>query len=130
MAAFIAGARKQLLIYDPKISDPAMIRLLEERAKAGVEIRILGKITRENPQLPNRKTPNRLHTRRIVRDGRFVFVGSQSVRTMELDMRREVGAIFRDAKLAGRISKTLEGDWQAVEQNQEERTPRRRLPRG
>jgi cardiolipin synthase len=98
LAGFIAGARKQLLIYDPKISDPAMIRLLEERAKAGVDIRILGKITRKNPRLANRKTPIRLHTRTMVRDGRFVFVGSQSLRTMELDMRREVWSDFSRRK--------------------------------
>jgi len=48
LSQFLRGARKELLIYDPKISDPAMIRVLEERAKAGVEIRILGHITRRS----------------------------------------------------------------------------------
>src|SRR5579864_8869009 len=41
LSAFIKGAKKQLLIYDPEISDTAMIRLLEESAKADVEIRII-----------------------------------------------------------------------------------------
>ena len=40
LASFIKGAKKQLLIYDPHISDPAMIRLLDDRLKAGVDIRI------------------------------------------------------------------------------------------
>ena len=44
LAAFIGGARKQLLIYDPEISDGAMIRLLDDRAKAGVEIRVIGRV--------------------------------------------------------------------------------------
>ena len=39
---FLKRAHKQLLIYDPKISDKEMIRILEDRAKAGVEIRIIG----------------------------------------------------------------------------------------
>ena len=38
----------------------------------------------------------RLHTRSIVRDGRYAFIGSQSLRQLELDARREVGIIFRD----------------------------------
>ena len=39
---FLKRAHKQLLIYDPKISDKQMIRILEDRAKAGVEIRVIG----------------------------------------------------------------------------------------
>jgi hypothetical protein len=35
----------------------------------------------------------RLHTRTIVRDRRQAFVGSQSLRTAELDARRELGLI-------------------------------------
>ena len=32
---FIKGAKKELLIYDPEISDPAMVRLLEARVESG-----------------------------------------------------------------------------------------------
>src|SRR5947208_2979813 len=41
LAAFIKAARKQLLIYDPKVSHPAIVRLLVERAKSGVEVKII-----------------------------------------------------------------------------------------
>src|SRR2546426_466280 len=44
ISAFIKGARKQLLIYDPKVNDLAMLRLLSERQKAGVEVKIIGKL--------------------------------------------------------------------------------------
>jgi len=37
LSSFIQGAKKQLYIYDPEISDAAMIRLLEERAKEGAK---------------------------------------------------------------------------------------------
>jgi phosphatidylserine/phosphatidylglycerophosphate/cardiolipin synthase-like enzyme len=47
IADFIKGARRQLLIYDPKVSDPAMVRLLAERASKGVEVRILGRLVEE-----------------------------------------------------------------------------------
>src|SRR5947209_1900066 len=64
LSAFIKGAKKQLLIYEPEISDPAMIRLLEKRAKAGVEIKIIGRLSRGASSLMVRKLPQmRLHTR-------------------------------------------------------------------
>ena len=116
LSAFIRGARKQLLIYDPKVSDAAIIRLLQDRAQAGVEIKIIGKLTRKRVKLEARKLPRlRLHTRTIIRDGQRVFVGSQSLREMELDARREVGLIFRDSRIAGRLVKTFEEDWALTE---------------
>src|SRR5580692_11194832 len=36
LSDFIKGAEKQLLIYDPEVADPAIIRLLQDRSKAGV----------------------------------------------------------------------------------------------
>ena len=58
-----------------------MIRLLEERARAGVDIRIIGRLTGQDPRLAVRKMPQlRLHTRTMVRDGRLAFIGSQSLR--------------------------------------------------
>lgn len=114
LSALLKGARKQLLIYDPEISDAAMIRLLEERSKAGVEIRIIGRLTRKSAKLEVHKLSRmRLHTRTIIRDGHQAFVGSQSLREVELNARREVGIIFRDAKIVSRLSKIFEEDWVA-----------------
>jgi cardiolipin synthase A/B len=112
ISAFIKGAKKQLLIYDPEISDPAMLRLLEERAKAGAEIKIIGKVTRRSASLMAHKLAQmRLHTRSMVRDFCDVFVGSQSLRPLELDARREIGVIFRNQKIAGRLIKVFREDW-------------------
>lgn len=114
LATFIRGAKKELLIYDPEISDPAMIRLLEARAKAGLNISIIGKLSVTSKNLPKpRELPIRLHTRSIIRDGTWAFVGSQSLRTMELDSRREIGIIFRDPKTVGRLLKTFQQDWES-----------------
>ena len=44
LARFISGARKQLLIYDPQATDDAMLRLITERIKAGVDVRIIGRV--------------------------------------------------------------------------------------
>ncbi len=122
LAAFIKSARKELLIYDPTISDPAMIRLLEDRAKAGVEIKIIGRLTRKRPGLNVGKLPQlRLHARTMIRDGAYAFIGSQSLRENELDGRREVGVIFRDRKAVSRLLKTFQDDWEAVRQSEQQR---------
>jgi len=112
LAAFIENAKKELLIYDVKITDREMIRLLEERAQDGVEIRIIGKIAGHSNRLSTRKLADlRLHTRTFIRDGKDVFLGSQSLRELELDSRREIGVIFRDAEIAEMLKKTFEDDW-------------------
>jgi cardiolipin synthase A/B len=113
LAAFIKGARSQLLIYDPQVSDSAMIRLLIERAKAGIDVRIIGKLSekKRGPLLAERYPGKRLHVRAIIRDGRRAFLGSQSLRRLELDKRREVGAVVTDAAVIRQMQKVFEGDW-------------------
>jgi phosphatidylserine/phosphatidylglycerophosphate/cardiolipin synthase-like enzyme len=110
---FIEGAKKQLLIYDAKISDRAMLKALQARAKDGVEIRVLGKVAKSGAGLDARKLPElRLHVRGMVRDGCAAFVGSQSLRKLELDDRREVGVIVSDTTIAKRMQELFEADWQ------------------
>jgi phosphatidylserine/phosphatidylglycerophosphate/cardiolipin synthase-like enzyme len=52
-----------------------------------------------------------LHTRTIIRDRRQAFIGSQSLRTAELDSRRELGLIVQDAKAVKTLIDTFESDW-------------------
>jgi phosphatidylserine/phosphatidylglycerophosphate/cardiolipin synthase-like enzyme len=112
LGRFLGKARKQLLIYDPKVADPQMLAILQQRAKAGVDVRILGKLGSRGAGLKVQKYPGRrLHVRAIVRDGTRAFVGSQSLRKAELDARREVGVIVRDAKIVKRIAGLFEEDW-------------------
>jgi cardiolipin synthase A/B len=116
LAAFLKGAKKELLIYDPEISDPAMLRLLEERAQAGVDIKVIGRASRHSSKLAvHRLTIMRLHTRTIIRDGGQAFIGSQSLRESELCARREVGIIFRDRRIVARVAKMFQEDWAAIE---------------
>lgn len=112
LTSFIRGAKKELLIYDVRISDPDMIKLLEHKAKDGVEIRVIGKMSRHGSQISLRKLSKmRLHTRCIIRDRKEAFLGSQSLRELELDARREIGVIFEDAKTIEQIAETFEEDW-------------------
>lgn len=113
LTSFLKGARKQLCIYDEKVTDNLIQRLLEERARAGVEIRVIGKVEKSIPGVEARKlTDMRLHVRAIVRDGSMAFVGSQSLRKLELDGRREIGIIIGDARVAKKIQEVFESDWE------------------
>jgi cardiolipin synthase len=95
LSEFIPGAEKQLLIYDDKLSGAQMIRLIEDRVKAGVDVKVTGKIGRNVKGVEVRKaSPIRLHAQAIIRDGNEVFFGSQSLRKVELDRRREAGLII------------------------------------
>jgi phosphatidylserine/phosphatidylglycerophosphate/cardiolipin synthase-like enzyme len=108
----IKRAKKQLLIYDERVTDPLILRVLKERAAAGVEIRIIGKIGKDLPGVMARKIPDlRLHVRAIMRDGTRAFVGSQSLRKLELDARREVGVIVAEARLVRKMQAVFESDW-------------------
>jgi phosphatidylserine/phosphatidylglycerophosphate/cardiolipin synthase-like enzyme len=96
LRSFLKRAKKQLLIYDPQ---------------AGVDVRIIGKISRRSGVTAQKLPRMRLHTRTIIRDGRQAFVGSQSLRPAELDSRRELGLIVRDAKIVKKLLATFESDW-------------------
>jgi cardiolipin synthase A/B len=112
LSAFIKKARKQLLIYDPKIADRQIMHLLGDQAKAGLDIKIIGTIGARGANLPVAPLASmRLHTRTIIRDGRQAFVGSQSLRPPELDSRREIGIIVRDSKVVNTLLATFKEDW-------------------
>lgn len=115
LTAFLQGAKKELLIYDPEISDPSLLRVLEERLRAGVEIKVIGRIRGALPVMARKLTTMRLHTRTIIRDGQHAFIGSQSLRELELNARRELGLIFRDKRIAAQLAKTFRNDWDAIE---------------
>jgi len=115
LAKFIESAKSSLMIYDPGLRDREMVRLLDKQSEAGVEIRILGKFRRGRVDIPTHQLAQpRLHARVIVCDGKRVFVGSQSLRAIELDGRREVGLIVNDAAICGQIAKVFEKDWKAM----------------
>ena len=120
---FIKKTRKQLLIYNPKISDRLALRALQERVKAGVEIRVIGKVDKRLDGVETRKLADlRLHIRAMVRDGTAAFVGSQSLRKQELDGRREVG-IITDSRIAKKIQAVFEGDWEQSAPKSESKEP-------
>ena len=116
LSKFISGARRELLIYDTNVTDDRMIALLMQRAAAGLKVKILGSLEGKWKHT-GIKVKNmrglRLHVRAIVRDRKAAFVGSQSLRKLELDKRREVGMITKDRRTVGQIARLFESDWKA-----------------
>jgi len=112
LTAFIRQAKKQLLIYDAQVSDNLILRVLQDRLRAGVDIRVIGSMEKSLPGVEVRKLADlRLHVRAIVRDGREAFIGSQSLRRLELEKRREVGVIVTDEEVVAQMKEIFEEDW-------------------
>ena len=113
LTAFIKGAKRELLIYDAQISDNGIQKVLQERARAGVEIRVIGSLEKSLKDVKVRRLAGlRLHVRAIIRDGTEAFIGSQSLRRLELEGRREVGVIIQNATVVRKIQAVFEADWE------------------
>ena len=117
LARMIQQARKQLLIYDKRLSDEAMLRLIEKRAKGGVEVRIIGRTARPLKNVAVAPFAGRMHVRAIIQDGRRLFVGSQSLRRMELENRREIGAVVSTAAEVRLALAVFKRDWVASQRS-------------
>ena len=111
LARFLRGARKQLLIYDPKVSDDSMLRIIADRIRKGVDVRVIGKVEAKWNVKSGRFAGKRLHIRAIIRDGKRAFMGSQSLRRLELEKRREVGVIITDETVVREMKEVFEDDW-------------------
>jgi cardiolipin synthase len=112
LGKFIGGAKKELAIYDINIQDPAMIRLLKERASKGVRIRVIGSLKGAIDGVTVQRPEGfRLHVRAMIRDGTRAFVGSQSLRKVELDKRREIGVLINNPAVTRQLTQVFESDW-------------------
>jgi phosphatidylserine/phosphatidylglycerophosphate/cardiolipin synthase-like enzyme len=113
LTAFIKGARRELALYDQNVQDPAMIKLLKDRAAKGVRVRVIGDLKGPDGDVVVRPMKSlRLHGRAVIRDGTRAFVGSQSLRKEELDARREVGLLISNPTVTRQLMDVFETDWE------------------
>jgi phosphatidylserine/phosphatidylglycerophosphate/cardiolipin synthase-like enzyme len=84
-------------------------------------VRIIGHVARSGTGLACERLKIRQHVRAIIRDGSDAFLGSQSLRTLELDGRREVGIVIDDAKALKQMRDTFEADWATTDTGKKER---------
>lgn len=116
LTTFIKAARRELLIYDANLTDDRIIAILMQRVAAGVKVKILGSLEQKWKDTGFKVKSLRglrLHVRAIVRDRKTAFVGSQSLRKVELDQRREVGMITKDKRAVNKIAAVFDADWKA-----------------
>jgi phosphatidylserine/phosphatidylglycerophosphate/cardiolipin synthase-like enzyme len=118
----IRSAKKSLRIYDPQAIDTPLLRLLKKKAEDGVEVRIIGKAGKAASGLRVEKLPElEVHLRAILRDDLELFIGSQGLRTIELDRRRELGIVLRDRTAIKRFRDVFDEDWESTDAGGDER---------
>ena len=74
---------------------------------------MVGQVSKPDEFDAGRLMRGRFHPRTIVRDRRDAFLGSQSLREVELDKRRELGLIVRDREIVRSLVNVFERDWRA-----------------
>jgi len=111
LAKLLRAARRSLWIYDPPAIDAPLLRILQERAQAGIDVRLLGRVGRAGRGLHAELPELRPHLRAILRDDVELFIGSMGLRGIELDRRREVGILVRDRAVISRFKHVFDQDW-------------------
>jgi len=121
LVKLLGRARRSLRVYDSKVLDRQMLRLLRERAAAGVDVRVIGAVGTAGRSLKVAPLAGlRLHLRAILADEAELFIGSQSLRPLELDRRREVGIIVGEKGVIRQFREIFEADWAATDIGREE----------
>jgi hypothetical protein len=90
--------------------------MLIEKARSGVEVRILGDERHRNDlplMIQSRVTPRfKLHAKCVIVDGTRAVLGSMNLRTESLDRRREVSILIEDANALKRLNAVFNSDWE------------------
>jgi phosphatidylserine/phosphatidylglycerophosphate/cardiolipin synthase-like enzyme len=111
----LKSAHHSIRILDAKLEDQQATGVLLKKAAEGCDIKVITKSTDYegiSANLHFRKLARfKLHAKCIVVDGHCFFVGSQNLREVALDHRREVGIIIEDPVLAQKIERVFDEDW-------------------
>lgn len=95
--ALIEGAKKSVQLIDPKLSDPAILSLLNARREEGLQVEVFG---------DSRVAGMKSHGKILLIDGTRAVVGSMALTAMCLDFRREVAVAVDDPAAVSAI-----GQW-------------------
>src|SRR5207248_11255387 len=76
-----------------------------------VTVKVIGKVEAKWKIKSEKYPGKRLHIRAIIRDGRHAFLGSQSLRRIELEKRREIGVIVNDQAVVAQMRAIFLNDW-------------------
>ena len=111
----LSSADRSIRILDAKVEDQQVMGVLLRKASTGCDVRIISRDTFYDSVVPNFHVKKlarfKLHAKCVIVDGVRFFVGSQNLRAVSLDRRREVGIIVEDDGLARRIERVFDEDW-------------------
>jgi cardiolipin synthase len=115
LADFLNSAERTIRILDAKVEDQEILGLLLRKASLGCDVKIISRNTHYDDVVPNfhvkKLARYKLHAKCIVVDSKQFFVGSQNLREVSLDRRREVGVIIEDGAVSRRIERVFDEDW-------------------
>ena len=94
LTAIIRQAQSSIHLLDAKLSDPALVALLEARRAEGLSIELY---------TAKRFGDLRAHGKIMLVDGRLAVVGSLALAALSLDFRREVAVIVEEPTAVGQI---------------------------
>jgi phosphatidylserine/phosphatidylglycerophosphate/cardiolipin synthase-like enzyme len=116
----LGSGQRSIRIMDAKVHDPDVRALLLEKARAGCDVKIITRDAVFEDAAPNfrirRFTKYKLHAKCIVVDTVRFFIGSQNLRGVSIDRRREVGIIVEDEPISRKIERIFDEDWASAEE--------------
>jgi len=115
LADLLGSAERSIRIMDAKLGDPEMIEVLRQKASAGCDLKVISRDMQFDEIIPNFHIKHlaryKLHAKCIVVDSQRFFIGSQNLRKVSLDERREIGIIIEDEAMARKIERIFDEDW-------------------
>jgi cardiolipin synthase len=125
LPALLRSAHESIDLYAERLEPSPTLAAILDAAKNGVAVRILadsadrrGKIPGPFMDLVKRqqiqvRVPRDLgiHAKVMIVDGTTVYLGSQNVESSAAEHRRELGLIFADGTVTGRLREAFERDW-------------------
>lgn len=90
----LGAARRSIRIVDRKLGDEEVLQVLVDRARAGVDVRIVQQ---------KRVAGLVSHGRLLIVDDRTAVIGSMALSTRHLDHRREVALVVDDRAVVGEL---------------------------
>jgi phosphatidylserine/phosphatidylglycerophosphate/cardiolipin synthase-like enzyme len=98
MTALIEQAKSSIRLIDAKLTDPALVALLNARRAAGVTVEIYG---------AKRYADLTSHGKLMMIDGEKAVIGSLALAALSLDFRREVAVVVEDAAAVAEVAELV-----------------------
>jgi cardiolipin synthase len=111
----LRSAARSIKIMDAKLRDQEILLVLLHKAASGCDVRVITREMHYDEVVPNvhvrQLARYKLHAKCVVVDSSRFFIGSQNLRSVSLDERREVGIVIEDEPMAAKIERVFEEDW-------------------